>query len=85
MKIQCLFILRNGESGPELLTAWDEYTVMENAEGWTEDCEKALAAVKTDIVRHAYVDIEVDDEELAAKLVSPCLKGKIRMGITSNE
>ncbi len=42
MKIECLFIVRDERSSPELLTAWDEYTISENADAkprWNQCAE----------------------------------------------
>lgn len=75
MKIQCLFIVRDERTGPELLVAWDEYTIYENAEGWHEECTEALADLQ--YLRHAYIDIEVDESELTKKLMGSTITGKV--------
>lgn len=78
MKLRCLFIQRNKQSGPELLVAWDEYTISENYEGWEKECEEALAPIrKEQTITCAYVDVLVNDEELANRLHLPPIPGKI--------
>jgi len=76
MKIHCLFVVRE-HSGPELLEAWDEYSVNENVEGWNESCQHHLNKVKeSGLMSHTFLDIEVDDNELG-KVLNPVLSGKI--------
>lgn len=46
--IRTLWFWRKDEDGPELLTAWDEWSVDGNYEGWRRDCEQSFAAVESD-------------------------------------
>lgn len=48
-----------GEHAPELLLAWDEYTVEANHEGWTTAVDEALQRYRGDIVDHGFLNIEV--------------------------
>lgn len=66
MQIEALFIIRASDpnSPPELLTAWDEYSVDENTVGWEEDRRKALDALQGDYLASAIVTIEVPEEKV---------------------
>lgn len=50
--IHTLWFWRKGEDGPELLTAWDEWSVDGNYQGWKEDCERRFAEVASDDSGH---------------------------------
>lgn len=43
-----LWFWRKGEDGPEMLTAWDTWTVDGNQEGWTEECKRVYEEVASD-------------------------------------
>ncbi len=77
MIINCLFIVRDKKCGPELLVAWDEFSVDDNFEGWEEDCQKALASLQGEYTNQAYVDIQVQDSDLEEKLYGSELQGKV--------
>jgi len=79
MKIVCLFGRTRCEenTAPELLVAWDEYTLDCNPEGFEADCEKAKKSYGGDLVASRIVEIEVDEEELSALFAPANLKGKI--------
>lgn len=66
MIVKSLWFWRKGEDSPEMLTAWDEFTVDENWEGWQADCAKHLDAVRPDMsdLGYRYVDIRVDAETI---------------------
>src|SRR4051812_4926221 len=69
MIVESLWITRRPESGftaPELLVAWDEVSLDENMEGYQEECEKALAACKSDVDQVRYIQINVPDAQLDA-------------------
>lgn len=59
MIVYSLWGLRKGESLPELMAAWDEYSVDSYSEGWRESCEKAIASWGADLVESRYVRIQV--------------------------
>lgn len=62
MRVHALFITRpHNPDLPELLTAWDEYSVDENWEGYQADIAAKLASVEGDVDRHAIVTIDVDE------------------------
>lgn len=46
---------------PELLLAWDEWSIDENAEQWFGDCQKALKAMGDDLDQYRYITIKVSD------------------------
>lgn len=71
MKIICLFITRSYEpDNPELLVAWDEYSIDNNLKGFDEECDKALKAVGNDILNKAYVTVKVDEDSIM-KILRP--------------
>jgi hypothetical protein len=46
---------------PELVAAWDGYSIEANYEGWKADCTKALEAVGNDLSASRYLNISVPD------------------------
>lgn len=77
MVIHCLFIVRSKKCGPELLVAWDEFSVDENFEGWEEDCHETLTSLQGEYTHQTYVDIELQDSDLEEKLYGSELQGKV--------
>jgi len=55
-----------GHHPPELLVAWDEWTIDENQEGWAAECQAALEAVGDDLAAYRYIDFRFDGEDVAA-------------------
>ena len=53
---------------PELVCAWDEYSIDNNYDGWVEDKQKALNSWGEDLLSHVdiviYVPFEVVDQAL---------------------
>lgn len=80
MKIHCFFIVRDERSGPELLEAWDEYTIEDNPGGWEDACKASLARLQTSIQTHVVVVIEVSDDALNKKLFPDSIPGSIPGG-----
>jgi hypothetical protein len=70
MNIYALFITRPDEESPELLVAWDEYTVDAAPEEWDEARANALEAVGNDVQSQALVTIKVSETEIL-KLLHP--------------
>lgn len=69
MNIVGLFILRHYEpTTPELVTAWDEYTVDENPEGWKKECDRMLAMIGDDVLSKGFITISVRESELLKAL-----------------
>jgi hypothetical protein len=63
VKIYALFMQRKepyeGAYGPELLTAWDEFSADDNRVGFKEDCDRQLAMVGDEAESHAVVIIDI--------------------------
>jgi hypothetical protein len=53
-----------GMHPPELLVAWDEYTIDENFEGWHSACMAALSAMGGDLDQHRYITLRVPEDVL---------------------
>lgn len=56
---------------PELITAWDEYSVDENREGFVEECEEQLDACQDDVSVSRIIDVEVDVGRIRDILLPP--------------
>jgi hypothetical protein len=83
MKIHVLFGQRkehyDGEFGPEVLAACDEFTADENPEGWDEELEKIKAEHVTEMAEMKVIDIEVDGDRIRKLLIgTPVIKGEIK-------
>ena len=66
MLIKALFITRKSDSAaPELLEAWDEYSIDENPDGAREAFTEALARVGDDVDQFRYVELDVDGRALS--------------------
>ncbi len=63
MIVKCLFATRKGnEDGlPELLMAWDEWTVENNEPGFRLACEDAMRMMGDELDSHRYVHITLAD------------------------
>jgi hypothetical protein len=44
---------------PEMIQAWDEFSIEENAEGWFSACKKALDAFGDDLDQYRYITLRV--------------------------
>jgi hypothetical protein len=68
--IRTLWITRKSiDSGfhpPELVEAWDEWSIDENPSGWVDACKAALESVGSDCASHRYIDIRLEDKALNA-------------------
>lgn len=66
--IRTLWITRKsidaGFHPPELIAAWDEWSIDENPSGWQDACKEALESLGSDLAAHRYIDIKLDDETL---------------------
>lgn len=84
MLLKVLFIQRKesyeGEFAPEPLVVVDEFTHEENPEWFEKKCGEELAALSGEILGHAVVDIDVDQDELRRRCLGhhPILKGVIQ-------
>lgn len=61
MEIQTLWIMRKDADNPELLEAWDEFTIEDNPEGFHEACQRALASAGED-VEARYITVKLGVE-----------------------
>lgn len=73
--IACLFIKRkfNMDAPPELVAAWDGWSIEENFEGWQQACKTALESIGDDIGAFRYVNVKIpgdDVEELFREYVT---------------
>lgn len=66
--VRTLWITRKSIDGgfhsPELLEAWDDWSIDEYPEGWQEACKKSLDSVGHDLASHRYIDIRINEDEL---------------------
>ena len=69
--VSTLWITRQSEDTPELLVAWDNFTIDGNPGGFTEACKEALAAVGNDVRDTAYLTIIVPEDPIFAALYPP--------------
>jgi len=87
MLLKCLFIIRKTHLAecnpacpiPELLIAWDEYSIDENREGWDEECCDALSACGDDVEVSRVIEVEVDVAKVRGQLLPPpmAVQGKV--------
>lgn len=79
MLIHTCWAWRKHEDGPELLEAWDEYTVEQNYEGWQAACQKAIASLGNDIssLGVRYIDLRVDGDAVEEAFSSNEIEGKV--------
>lgn len=50
-----------GYHPPELLTAWDAFSIDENFEGWAADCKARMDALGDDLDQYRYITFRVQD------------------------
>jgi len=83
MILKCLFITRNADHAvPELLLAWDEYSIEENEEMYLRYMRREIQAVDGDCLAHQIIDVEVDEQAIIQILLS---NAKITGTITPGE
>lgn len=63
MILHTLWGARKGESTPELMVAWDEYSVDENRLGFDDECTRATKSI-IDLDEKRWIDIEVSEDAL---------------------
>ncbi len=75
MELHVLFIQRkesyHEEHAPEALVIADEYTMDENPEWFEKRCEEELKSTGDDILGHAVVIIEVDQDIIRKACLPP--------------
>lgn len=78
MYITCLFIERRKNEGPELLLAWDEYSIEENPEGFREACTKTLSTLQGEFIRQQLIELDINDQKLEQALNNnPTIKASV--------
>ena len=71
MILRCLFIQRYDDNqAPELIVAWDEFSIEENPDGFLQQCNEELANIGP-VAGHAYFDIDLGDYD---KIRRACLR-----------
>lgn len=85
MKVHVLFGIRqeryDGECGPEVLLAIDEFCREENPQGWDEDVVKTRARFKNDMRAMRVIDIEVED----ARIRDLLLQDPVVIGVSGHK
>lgn len=61
----------------ELVTAWDEFSVDENPEGWEEEVNKGLASWGEYLLHHVHVDIKVSDDVIEKEFRTLQVQGEV--------
>lgn len=75
MIIETLWIKRKyGNTPPELVAAWDEFSIDENPQGWQDACTKALDSIGDDLAEHRYIQIRANVSSVWAV---PTVEGEI--------
>lgn len=77
MIIETLWIKRQYEDTPELLVAWDEFSVDENPEGFAEDCASALLKIGDDLAASRQIQISVLTTSIDAAFVPSVVTGVV--------
>ena len=65
MRIHTVWAVRESSPDePELVTAWDEFSVDANPEGFDADVKEGLESWGTDLETHRYIDLIVPDKAI---------------------
>lgn len=62
---------------PELVTAWDEYSVDNNPEGYDEDVRRGLASWGDDLLTFRAIRISIPDSAVQAAFGSTMIEGSV--------
>lgn len=57
-------VRKDSPDEPELMTAWDEYSVDNNPEGFREDVQKHLDSWGDDLLEHRQIEILVPESSI---------------------
>jgi hypothetical protein len=69
MKIVALFGIRAYEPDlPELLVAWDEYSIDENGDGWEEEKDQRVNLIGDELIATAEIIIDVSEKSILSIL-----------------
>ena len=79
MLVKSLWFWRKNEDSPEMIQAWDEFSVDDNFDGWQDACRKALDSVRPDMsdLGYRYVDISVDLDKISEMFWANEIKGSV--------
>lgn len=64
MVISTLWATRVSDDGPELLAAWDQWSIEGNWEGWAAECRRQLDAMGNDLDQYRYFNLSVDLDKI---------------------
>lgn len=79
--IHTLWGLRKGFGGdsPEMMTAWDEFSIEGNPEGWDDARAQAIESWGDELEAHRVVIVTIDHDQVAAAFEEPKIAGSVRM------
>lgn len=68
MQIYSVWITRKGMSDvtPELIEAWDEFSIEENYDGWATAYEEAVASIGSDLDQARVIALDVSQAGILA-------------------
>lgn len=78
MIVKTLWATRRLSPTPELLEAWDEYSVDSNPEGWEAAKQEALESLGTDLHEYRVLDVFLGDDWIARAFRTPVVVGDVR-------
>jgi hypothetical protein len=62
---------------PELMEAWDEFSIDYYPDGWSDVCEAAIKSWGDDLVAHRYIRIAVDLEKVQDAFAPATVEGQV--------
>lgn len=81
MEIETLWIIRKSADAPpeppELLEAWDEFSIDENPPGYKEACENALSAVGDDVEEARYITLKIETQQITDAFAPASATGQV--------
>jgi hypothetical protein len=77
MIIETFWGWRKGEDSPELLVAWDEYTVDGYPEGYEAAVEEALKGAGDEMVEVRRIQLSVNYTQITSQFEVPTLHAKV--------
>ena len=77
MTIETFWALRKGERTPELLTAWDEFTIDQNPQGWEDDKRRGAEAIGDDAAGFRSITLVVLASDIADAFTPPRVRADV--------
>lgn len=77
MIIKTMWGMRKGEQTPELMVAWDEYSVDGYTEGFEVECRRARESWENDLETYRMVDITVPRQSIKAAFLPGAASGVV--------